>query len=89
MVARDGVTEVVVPVRLHGPPLVTGAPTRGAVTFFIEVLGLEPVVTHGAWSFEVPAVLPAPRLHDGAVAARCASVVSPAGFADCVYRAAR
>lgn len=62
MIARDAVTEVVVPVTLLGPPLVTGAPSIGAAAFFMETLGQQPIVTHGAWVFSVRTSLGPPRI---------------------------
>ena len=90
MVVRDGVTEVVVPVSLHGGVLVTGAPSAGAAAFFIEVLGILPVVSHGAWVFHVPSQLPAPRLANPHKVALCIRLgAAPTGLAHCVYEAAR
>jgi len=62
MIGRDAVSEVVVPVSIIGSPLVTGAPSIGAAAFFMESLGLEPVVTHGAWVFDVSRGLSSPRI---------------------------
>ncbi len=71
MVARDAVTEVVVPVTLHGSALVTGSPSIGAAAFFMETLGVDPVVDHGAWVFDLPSALPAPNLAPRQRVAQC------------------
>jgi hypothetical protein len=86
MVVRDGVTEVVVPVRILGRALVTGLPSAPAAVFFAEVLGVAPVVADGAWVFRVPAVLPAAHLVAPAQAKKCADVASaaPTSLAGCL-----
>jgi len=84
MVARDGVTEVVVPVTLHSRFLVTGAPSPPAAAFFAQVLGLAPAVVDGAWVFHVPAVLPPPHFVSAPTAYRCAYTVAPSELAGCL-----
>jgi hypothetical protein len=79
MVERDGVTEVVVPVTLHGRPLATGAPSVGAAAFFVQVLGESPSVSHDAWVFDVRGPLGAPHLVAATVAARCEALAATAG----------
>jgi hypothetical protein len=86
MVARDAVTEVVVPVVLHGKPLVTGAPSVGAAAFFTQVLGIAPSVEHGAWVFHVTGALPQPVFVSDAVATACAASAAraPASLGRCL-----
>jgi hypothetical protein len=81
MLARDAVTEVVVPVTLRGPALVIGSPSIGAAAFFMETLGIDPVVDHGAWVFDVTGSLPTPRIASLARLATCtdAPTSPPAG----------
>lgn len=87
MVARDGVTEVVVPVRLHGLPIITGAPSVGAAAFFDQVLGIEPHVVRGAWVFDVRGPLPPSRIVTGSAASACEvahATTDPAGLGACL-----
>jgi hypothetical protein len=81
MLARDAVTEVVVPVVLRGSALVTGSPSIGAAAYFMETLGIDPVIDHGAWVFTLPSSLPAPRIASAARLAACTGATSarPAG----------
>jgi hypothetical protein len=90
MVARDGVTEVVVPVAILGHFLTTGQPSAPAAVFFTEVLGHAPRLVHGAWVFAVTSQLPAPHLVAGSDARRCAALataVGPAALGPCVLGA--
>jgi hypothetical protein len=73
LLARDHVTEVVVPVTLRGRPLAVGRPSEGAAVFFTQVLGTAPAVMRDAWVFTVDGPLPAPRFVPAARAARCAA----------------
>jgi hypothetical protein len=76
MVRRDGVTVVVVPIRLRGKWIQTGAPSAGAAVFFEQVLGLPAVVERGSWVFSVRGPLPAPRFAGTAVQIACATSVA-------------
>ena len=90
MVVRDGVTEVVVPVTLHGGFLATGQPPAPAAVFFTEVLGVAPSIAHDAWVFAVTGALPAPRLVSTTRATACARLgaASPTALAPCVLGSA-
>ena len=91
MARRDGVTEVVVPVTLHGRPITTGAPSAGAAVFFTEVLGEAPVVRNDAWVFAVTADLPVPHLVTRTRAAACTALATragPAALGPCVLTGA-
>jgi hypothetical protein len=90
MVARDGVTKVVVPVTLHGHFLATGQPSAPAGVFFTEVLGIAPMLRADAWVFPVAApLLAAPHLVAPGVAAGCALLAArvPSALAHCVLGA--
>ncbi|HUD69493.1 MAG TPA: hypothetical protein VMQ40_04575 [Acidimicrobiales bacterium] len=76
MLVRDSVTEVVVPVKLHGSALVTGSPSAGAAAFFMETLGIDPVVDHGAWVFGVHGPLPSPRIVSAARVRSCTTAAT-------------
>jgi hypothetical protein len=76
MLVRDGATQVVVPVSLHGPFLVTGAPTRPAAAFFVQVLGIAPTVERGAWVFRLHGALPPPRFVPASAARACERVTA-------------
>jgi hypothetical protein len=78
MVTRDAVTSVVVPVTLQGSALVAGSPSAGAAAFFIETLGIDPVVDRGAWVFDVVSPLPEPRIVTRARLAACTQASTPA-----------
>jgi hypothetical protein len=90
MVLRDGVTEVVVPVTLHGHFLATGQPPAPAAVFFTEVLGVAPTIERDAWVFAVTGSLPSPHLVATAHAATCARLgaASPVALAPCVLTGA-
>ena len=88
MIVRDGVTEVVVPVALHGSALVTGSPSLGAAAFFTETLGIAPVLTDGAWVFTITPPLPLARIASPQRYATCTALFSaPSGaaLATCLY----
>jgi dolichyl-phosphate beta-glucosyltransferase len=73
LVRRDGVTEVVVPVVVHGGTLSAGGtPAAAAAVFLAEVLGQAPVVVRDAWVFDVTGGLRTARLVPPVVATRCA-----------------
>jgi hypothetical protein len=78
MLERDAVSEVVVPVSILGPPLVTGSPSAGAAAFFMEVLGLDPIVAHGAWVFRLDQPLPVARIVATTRLSSCTSSVGAA-----------
>ena len=86
MVRRDGVTEVVVPVTVHGHYLAAGAPSAPAAVFFTEVLGTAPAIEHDAWVFPVRGPLPSPHLITAQLAAACAALGEqrPSSLAPCV-----
>ncbi|HEV3328292.1 MAG TPA: hypothetical protein VGZ33_02750 [Acidimicrobiales bacterium] len=86
MVRRDGVTEVVVPVTVHGHYLAAGAPSAPAAVFFTEVLGRAPTIVHDAWVFLVRGSPAPPHLITPQLAARCASAGEqrPSTLAPCV-----
>ena len=69
---------VVVPVTLYGSALVTGSPSAGAAAFFMETLGIDPVVDRGAWVFDVLRPLPTPRLVSRARLVACTQASTPA-----------
>jgi hypothetical protein len=77
MLSRDGVTEVVVPIDLRGSALVTGSPSIGAAAFFMETIGVDPVLDRGAWVFDVTGPLPAPRIASRARLATCTGPTTP------------
>jgi hypothetical protein len=86
MVARDGVTEVVVPIVVHGSPLAVGAPSSAAVVFLAEVLGAAPDIVRGAWVFDVAHGVGAPRLLGRPGTIRCKAVAraTPSAVGACV-----
>jgi hypothetical protein len=87
MLVRDGATEVVVPVTIHGRFLATGQPPGPAAVFFTEVLGVAPDVIDDAWVFRVTSPLAAPHLVGATTAARCAALAAshgPDAIASCV-----
>ncbi len=90
MVGRDGVSEVVVPIHLVGPPLATGRPSRVAAVFFTEVLGVAPSIHEDAWVFDVAVALPKSRLLSAASAQACAhrAEADAGSVAACVLGAA-
>jgi hypothetical protein len=76
MVRRDGVSVVVVPIRLHGKWIQTGAPSAGAAVFFEQVLGLSATIERGSWVFSVHGALPAPRFASTTAQIGCATSVA-------------
>ncbi len=86
MVRRDGVTEVVVPVVVHGHYLAAGAPSAPAAVFFTQVLGQAPVLEDDAWVFAVRGPLADPHLVSAQLAAVCAGAgeARPSSLAPCV-----
>jgi len=90
MLERDGATEVVVPIALRGPFLVTGAPAMPAASFFAQVLGTPPLVQRGAWVFRVPRLLAPARFAPSSVVRTCErmAVARPALLGPCILREA-
>jgi hypothetical protein len=90
MLERDGATEVVVPIALRGPFLVTGAPATPAASFFAQVLGTPPLVQRGAWVFRVPRLLAPARFAPSSVVRTCErmAVARPALLGPCILREA-
>jgi hypothetical protein len=86
MVLRDQVTEVVVPITIHGHFLAAGQPSAAAGVFFTEALGTAPAIEDGAWVFAIRGALARPHLVTPQHAAACARAASalPSSMAPCV-----